>query len=48
MEEAIKILIQVAYLAQQKGILTLDEAVLVKHSIDTINKEIQPKQPEKL
>lgn len=35
-KDAINILIQVAVLAQTKGILTLDEAVVVKQSIDTL------------
>lgn len=36
--QAINILIQVATMAQSKGILTLTEAVIVKESIDFINK----------
>lgn len=34
--EAISVLIQVAYLAQTKGILSLDDAVIVKSAIDLI------------
>jgi hypothetical protein len=34
--EAIKILMQVAIAAQAKGVLNLDEAVLVKESIDSL------------
>lgn len=33
-EEAIKILIQVALVAQSKGALTLEDAVVVKQAID--------------
>lgn len=33
MKEAIEILIQVANLAQQRGILTLEEAVIVANAI---------------
>lgn len=36
--QAINILIQVANIAQSKGVLTLAEAVVVKESIDFINK----------
>jgi hypothetical protein len=49
--EAIKILMQVAVAAQAKGVLNLDEAVLVKQSIDSLKslvekleKEEQPKE----
>lgn len=35
--QAINVLVQVATLAQSKGILTLAEAVVVKESIDYIN-----------
>lgn len=34
-EEAIKILIQVANVAQSKGALSLEDAVVVKQAIDT-------------
>lgn len=51
--EAIKILMQVAVAAQSKGILNLDEAVIVKQSIDSLvslveklEKEEQPKEEE--
>ena len=33
-QNAIQVLIQVALLAQSRGVLTLEEAVLVKKSID--------------
>jgi len=49
--EAIKILMQVAVAAQAKGVLNLDEAVVVKQSIDSLKeliekleKEEQPKE----
>ena len=49
--EAIKILMQVAVIAQSKGVLNLDEAVIVKQSIDSLKelvekleKEEQPKE----
>lgn len=35
-EEAIHVLIQVAIVAQAKGVLTLEDAVLVKQSIDLL------------
>jgi hypothetical protein len=35
--EAISVLIQVAQLAQSRGILTLDDAFLAKQSIDLLN-----------
>lgn len=39
MKEAIEILIQVANLAQQRGILTLEEAVIVANAIKTIKED---------
>ncbi len=42
--QAVNILIQVATMAQSKGILTLAEAVIVKDSIDFIGK--LQEQPE--
>ena len=49
--ESIKILMQVAVAAQAKGVLNLDEAVVVKQSIDSLKellekleKEEQPKE----
>ena len=39
--EAIKILMQVAVAAQQKGVLNLDDAVVVKTAIDTLIPEIE-------
>jgi len=41
--QAINILVQVATLAQSKGILTLNEAAIVKESIDFIN-ELQTQE----
>ena len=38
-QQAIEILVQVAFLAQSKGILTLDEAVVVKQAIETFIKK---------
>ena len=35
--EAISVFLQVANLAQAKGILTLDDAVVVKSAVDFIN-----------
>jgi hypothetical protein len=39
-QEAVKLLIQVAHLAQQKGLLALSDAVKVAEAIDVL----QPKQ----
>lgn len=39
--DAIKVLVQVAIAAQAKGILTLEEAVIVKNSIDSLLPLIQ-------
>lgn len=39
--EAIKVLIQVAILAQSKGVLNLDEAVVVKNSIDLLKNFVE-------
>lgn len=48
--EAIKILMQVAVAAQAKGVLNLDEAVVVKQSIDSlislVEKLEQDEQPK--
>jgi hypothetical protein len=44
--EAIKILIQVAIAAQAKGVLNLDEAVVVKQSIDHLAKLIEKEEKE--
>ena len=44
--QAVNILIQVATLAQSKGILTLAEAVVVKESIDFINKLQEQQAPQ--
>ena len=45
--EAIKILMQVAVAAQQKGVLNLDDAVVVKTAIDTLIPEIEASQKAK-
>lgn len=37
--KAIEILVQVAFLAQSKGVLTLDEATVVKQAIDVFVKK---------
>lgn len=39
--EAIKILMQVAIAAQAKGVLNLDEAVIVKQSIDSLKELVE-------
>lgn len=44
--EAIKILMQVAILAQSKGVLNLDEAVVVKQSIDSLKELIEKLEKE--
>lgn len=46
--EAIKILIQVAVAAQSKGILNLDEAVVVKQSIDSLKGLIEKLEQEEV
>ena len=43
--EAISVLIQVAQLAQKSGILSLEDAVIIKSSIDFLESLNQP-QPE--
>jgi flagellar motor component MotA len=44
MEEAIKVLVQVAQLAQSKGLLSLEDAVVVLQAI----KVVTPKEEEVL
>jgi len=44
--EAIKILMQVAIAAQAKGVLNLDEAVVVKQSIDSLKELIEKLEQE--
>jgi hypothetical protein len=44
--EAIKILMQVAIAAQAKGVLNLDEAVLVKESIDSLKDLVEKLEKE--
>ena len=41
-EEAIKILIQVALVAQSKGLLSLEDAVVVKQAIDLLKPASTP------
>jgi len=38
-QESINVLIQVALLAQSKGLLTLDEAVIVAKAVEELNKK---------
>lgn len=45
-QNAIQILVQVALLAQSKGVLTLEEAVLVKQAIDVFVKKEESDQQE--
>lgn len=47
-ENAINVLIQVALMAQSKGILNLEEAVIVKQAIDVFVKKEEPKQEEEI
>ena len=44
--EAIKILMQVDIAAQAKGVLNLDEAVLVKDSIDSLKDLVEKLEKE--
>jgi hypothetical protein len=44
--EAIKILMQVAVAAQSKGVLNLDEAVVVKQSIDSLKNLVENLEQE--
>lgn len=46
--EAIKILMQVAVAAQSKGILNLDEAVVVKQSIDSLKELVEKLEKDEL
>jgi hypothetical protein len=41
-EKAFQILLEVALVAQAKGVLTLDDAVIVKQAVDVV-KELIPK-----
>lgn len=47
-QNAIQILVQVALLAQSKGVLSLEEAVIVKQAIDVFVKKEEPKQEEEV
>jgi hypothetical protein len=40
-KDAISVLIQVAQLAQTKGVLTLNDAFIVKSSIDILNEALK-------
>lgn len=44
-EKALKVLLEVALVAQSKGILTLDDAVVVKEAFDTIVKTLPQEEP---
>lgn len=44
--EALEILIGAAILAQSKGVLSLDDAVLVKKAIETFKTPEEPKEIE--
>jgi hypothetical protein len=44
--EAISVLIQTAELAQARGILSFDDAIIVKSSIDFLNSLAQSTAPE--
>ena len=46
--EAIKILMQVAIAAQAKGVLNLDEAVVVKQSIDSLKNLVEKLEQEEV
>jgi len=43
-EKALKVLLEVALVAQSKGILSLDDAVVVKEAFDVIVKTL-PQEP---
>jgi hypothetical protein len=43
--EAISVLVQVAELAQAKGILSLDDAVVTKSAIDFLRELANPSEP---
>lgn len=45
-EEAIKILIQVALVAQSKGLLSLEDAVVVKQAVDLLKPASTPTASE--
>lgn len=44
-EKALKVLLEVALVAQAKGILSLDDAVVVKEAFDTIVKTLPQEEP---
>lgn len=46
--QSIKILMQVAIVAQSRGALDLDEAVLAKNSIDNLKELVEKLEKEKL
>jgi hypothetical protein len=44
-EKALKVLLEVALVAQSKGILSLDDAVVVKEAFDVIVKILPQEEP---
>jgi hypothetical protein len=44
-EKALKVLLEVALVAQAKGILSLDDAVVVKEAFDVIVKTLPQEEP---
>ena len=40
-QEAINVLIQVAHLAQQRGLLTLEDALIVAKAIETLTPKVE-------
>jgi hypothetical protein len=44
-EKALKVLLEVALVAQAKGILSLDDAVVVKQAFDVIVKTLPQEEP---
>jgi hypothetical protein len=44
-EKALKVLLEVALVAQSKGILSLDDAVVVKEAFDVILKTLPQEEP---
>jgi hypothetical protein len=44
-EKALKVLLEVALVAQSKGILSLDDAVVVKEAFDVIVKTLPQEEP---
>lgn len=46
--EAISVLIQTAELSQSRGILSFDDAIIVKSAIDFLNSLAQPTEQENI